>query len=618
MADVPITELTELDVDEVHLVPSGANGFPALLMKAAQKEVDDAMKAMPHTTDTGSPEADEILERVTDEDHPAAKETEPPAGSHEQEDMAVEDVEDDEGDAAAEDDEATKDVLRAKERNALPDSDFAYIDSKGGRHLPINDPAHVRAALARFNQTHFENPEARRMAARKIKARARRFGITLSSKDNVARAAKSPGVPGYSVATPKAASTLTSEANSGVAGPMTAGQRRFRGDPSDYVGGESTYRIPAEARMDQALVPNRQPGWRKPLRKQKKHDELIHVVGDDEPANWLSSAGVATPVGGPKWEDYDAASLDAVARGLAVCERAVNVVRRREAAEAVSGDASDWLDSMELANAADAIHCALGFVARLAYHEALEASAAKGGRRPTADTAPWLREARDHLTAIIGDGATYKAGSTGTDEGNTMTTLTQKELTKLVNGAARGAVKGPAKDARKARREAERATKAARQQVKLLKKIMSSNNGGEVSARDEMDAVSGTADANDVNAVPDGGHVDGQYVNKKEKARKSKASLSTVAKELREQRELLSKMAKRPQVGGPVLDGVPRGLFPAAESRASGGLAKSTDDAAITKLAKAMEETADPVRRAELSQELTFARLRKAHEDGLI
>jgi hypothetical protein len=37
--------------------------------------------------------------------------------------------------------------LGAKERAQLPDSAFAYIDSRGRRRLPINDAAHVRDAL---------------------------------------------------------------------------------------------------------------------------------------------------------------------------------------------------------------------------------------------------------------------------------------------------------------------------------------------------------------------------------------------------------------------------------------------------------------------------------------
>src|SRR4051812_6369454 len=47
--------------------------------------------------------------------------------------------------------------LSAKERAQLPDSAFAYIDSRGARRLPIHDAPHVRNALARFDQVAFED-----------------------------------------------------------------------------------------------------------------------------------------------------------------------------------------------------------------------------------------------------------------------------------------------------------------------------------------------------------------------------------------------------------------------------------------------------------------------------
>jgi hypothetical protein len=80
--------------------------------------------------------------------------------------------------------------LDTKDRNRLRDSSFAWIDKKGERHLPINDESHVRNALARFNQTDFDEPGARSKAARKIMTAAKRHGIEVDSEDDVARAAK--------------------------------------------------------------------------------------------------------------------------------------------------------------------------------------------------------------------------------------------------------------------------------------------------------------------------------------------------------------------------------------------------------------------------------------------
>lgn len=67
--------------------------------------------------------------------------------------------------------------LSAKERAGLPDSAFAYIDSKGVRRLPINDAPHVRNALARFSQVRFESEGARAASREKLLKAARRHGI---------------------------------------------------------------------------------------------------------------------------------------------------------------------------------------------------------------------------------------------------------------------------------------------------------------------------------------------------------------------------------------------------------------------------------------------------------
>jgi class 3 adenylate cyclase len=68
--------------------------------------------------------------------------------------------------------------LSGNVRAALRDSAFAYIDSKGRRRLPINDAPHVRNALARFDQTTFEDGVARERARQRLLRAARKFGIT--------------------------------------------------------------------------------------------------------------------------------------------------------------------------------------------------------------------------------------------------------------------------------------------------------------------------------------------------------------------------------------------------------------------------------------------------------
>ena len=67
--------------------------------------------------------------------------------------------------------------LGAKERALLPDSAFAYIDSKGRRRLPIHDAAHLRNALSRFSQVSFEDEAARNRARDRLLKAAKKHGI---------------------------------------------------------------------------------------------------------------------------------------------------------------------------------------------------------------------------------------------------------------------------------------------------------------------------------------------------------------------------------------------------------------------------------------------------------
>jgi class 3 adenylate cyclase len=68
-------------------------------------------------------------------------------------------------------------TLDARKRRELPDRAFAYVDSTGRRRLPINDEAHVRNALARFDQVHFEDEAARDRARGRLLRAAKRHGI---------------------------------------------------------------------------------------------------------------------------------------------------------------------------------------------------------------------------------------------------------------------------------------------------------------------------------------------------------------------------------------------------------------------------------------------------------
>jgi class 3 adenylate cyclase len=67
--------------------------------------------------------------------------------------------------------------LDAQERAKLPNSAFAYVDSRGRRKLPIHDEAHVRNALARFGRITFDDDRARERARRRLLNAARKFRI---------------------------------------------------------------------------------------------------------------------------------------------------------------------------------------------------------------------------------------------------------------------------------------------------------------------------------------------------------------------------------------------------------------------------------------------------------
>lgn len=75
--------------------------------------------------------------------------------------------------------------LDAKDREELRSTQFAYVDKKGGEHLPINDESHVRNAIARFNQTDFESKSAKEEARKKILRAAERHGIEVDEDSNV-------------------------------------------------------------------------------------------------------------------------------------------------------------------------------------------------------------------------------------------------------------------------------------------------------------------------------------------------------------------------------------------------------------------------------------------------
>ena len=83
--------------------------------------------------------------------------------------------------------------LDTAKRERLRSSQFAYVDSKGREHLPLNDESHIRNAMARWNQTEFESQAAKERARKKIVSAARRHGIEVSEDSKVAHPTRSLG-----------------------------------------------------------------------------------------------------------------------------------------------------------------------------------------------------------------------------------------------------------------------------------------------------------------------------------------------------------------------------------------------------------------------------------------
>jgi len=81
--------------------------------------------------------------------------------------------------------------LDTKARDKLRSWQFAYVDSKGGEHLPINDESHVRNAIARFNQTEFESQAAKERARKKILSAAKKHDIQVDEDANVRKSTRS-------------------------------------------------------------------------------------------------------------------------------------------------------------------------------------------------------------------------------------------------------------------------------------------------------------------------------------------------------------------------------------------------------------------------------------------
>ena len=70
--------------------------------------------------------------------------------------------------------------LSTAEKGRLADAEFAFPEE---RKEPINDAAHVRSAIARFDQVEGVSDEERDRAWKRIQAAARKYGVHVSEDD---------------------------------------------------------------------------------------------------------------------------------------------------------------------------------------------------------------------------------------------------------------------------------------------------------------------------------------------------------------------------------------------------------------------------------------------------
>lgn len=687
MSDTDITELDELGAEKVSGVGNPANSTPWLLLKAQEDVVmtpvrpgEDSEEAEDIEDKMTKGEAEEIEEELTKArwagfcgiaDCNACEERFGPMYPQ----------------------LLNKAKLTGAERSNLPKSQFAYVDSSGVGHLPIHDASHTRNALARFNQTHFESAEVKKKASRKIKAKAKAFGIEVDKG--------SPGVPDFSTATPKENSHTRSASQSGLAGAMTTGRRLDHVDPSFAGAGESTFEIPVETviqtnpaapapldrpgalgampRSDSAsgkvqplvfgtdvepnvapatggatTVDNTDPGysdhvdpltagptdiprskfkpggkspkkldsktpWKFEVDSQPRFSKDSWEVEVVQKGNWVSldkegntsspSAEESSTPGNAAWQSYDAASCDSVARGLAEAKRALESIKRREETEAAT-DPSEWNDAYRLSCAAEDVWSALSLVASLAYMEAADGNAQKAGRKLSRHSEGYIRTARDHLTELLGEGkpADVKNGAKTSEEESIMATVTKEELdAHIADAAAKATTKQMKKFAKAQAKRDKKMAKAFALAIKV------SNNNGDLTEGDIRGRTGAKYDANDLNFLNKTPRK--EYVNKGKNKGKS---LKSVEAALETIQTTVAKMASQPRQGGPVLDGQSRGAYPASEGRGMETVTKSDLDGTIERLEKEMSTATDGMAIDQISRELTLARLRKGHEDGLI
>jgi len=80
-------------------------------------------------------------------------------------------------------------TLSTDQRNSMSDTTYAFPEE---RKEPLNNPSHVRNAIARFDQVKGVSPAEKKTAFKKIKTAAKKFGVDMSSASPSELAKKGP------------------------------------------------------------------------------------------------------------------------------------------------------------------------------------------------------------------------------------------------------------------------------------------------------------------------------------------------------------------------------------------------------------------------------------------
>jgi hypothetical protein len=173
-------------------------------------------------------------------------------------------------------------------------------------------------------------------------------------------------------------------------------------------------------------------------------DEPVEKDGVVSGVNPFLGGSVSSPddnadgaPGSPEWEACDAQMATDAAMALMQAADLIQQFAGRESVEVAAGEGNDLFDAFDAQCALDAVTCALGVMARLAFHEGVAAQKATGvaekaGKRLSTKSITALAAARDHLTALMGDDDPAKSSDDDDDASKSQEDIENMTLDELM------------------------------------------------------------------------------------------------------------------------------------------------------------------------------------------